>query len=89
MPLYNQATKRFDYYRPSVADRNVVPYHPDILLLWGAHMNLQLVTHETWSYYLLKYALKAEPAGKLTLSIPGVINHGGFGLERSRSRSRS
>ena len=25
----------------------------------------------------------------LSLSIPGVINHGGFGLERSRSRSRS
>jgi hypothetical protein len=53
-PQHNSSTNRYDYYRPTDDDRNVVPYHPTVLLLWGAHMNLQLVTDSQWSYYLLK-----------------------------------
>lgn len=62
-PVYNQKTKRYDYCRLSNADRNVVPYHAAILLLWGPHMNLQVITNEAWSFYVLKYALKTERNG--------------------------
>ena len=47
-------------FRPRHCDRNVVPYHPTILLLWGAHMNLQRITNNAWSFYLLKYSLKVS-----------------------------
>jgi hypothetical protein len=30
----------FDYYRPAEVERIVVPYHPLVMLLWGAHMNI-------------------------------------------------
>jgi hypothetical protein len=36
----------------------VVPYHPAVLLAWGAHMNIQCVTESSWSFYVLKYAAK-------------------------------
>lgn len=39
-----------------------VPYHPMVLMTWGAHMNIQRVTSAAWSYYLLKYTLKVRPA---------------------------
>jgi hypothetical protein len=42
------------YFRPGWEHRNVVPYHPAILLIWGAHMNLQMITNASWSLYLLK-----------------------------------
>ena len=38
---YNSETKRWEYYRPRHEDRNVVPYHATLLLVWGAHLNLQ------------------------------------------------
>ena len=60
-------TGKWQYYRPGPEHRNVVPYHPVLLLLWGAHMNIQRVTNEAWSFYLLKYAMKCEPAGSLNL----------------------
>jgi hypothetical protein len=66
-PVFNPGTKKYEYCRLNVEDRNVVPYHPSILLLWNAHMNLQRVTNEAWSFYILKYALKTEPMGKLNL----------------------
>ena len=45
----------------------VVPYHPTVLLLWKAHMNLQVITNEAWSFYLLKYATKCEPSATLDI----------------------
>ncbi len=33
-------------------DRNVVPYHASLFLLWGAHLNIQRTTPSYWSYYL-------------------------------------
>ena len=68
-PKYNNKTKKYDYCRFGFLDRNVVPYHPLVLLYWGAHMNLQLITNEAWSFYLLKYSMKAEPIGKIDLSL--------------------
>jgi hypothetical protein len=55
------------YFRPRYEDCNVVPYHPLILLLWGAHVNIQRVTSDAWSHYLLKYAMKCDPAGTLKI----------------------
>jgi hypothetical protein len=71
-PHYGQAelddaSTRWKYFRPGYLHRNVVPFHPSVLLLWGAHMNLQRVTNSAWSHYLLKYALKAEPQGSLRI----------------------
>ncbi len=40
---------------------------PQILLAWGAHMNLQRITPGAWSFYLLKYQLKVRPWGSLRL----------------------
>ncbi len=54
------ATLHYVFHRPRYCDRNVVPYHPTILLLWGAHMNLQRITNHAWSFYLLKYSLKVS-----------------------------
>lgn len=45
----------------------VVPYHPAVLLAWGAHMNLQAVTDTAWSYYLLTYAAKEQLPANLAL----------------------
>lgn len=67
-PVYNQKTKRYDYCRLNHCDRNVVPYHPSVLLLWGAHMNIQVITNEAWSYYVLKYSLKSEPHGYINFN---------------------
>ncbi|KAL3155152.1 hypothetical protein ABBQ38_011208 [Trebouxia sp. C0009 RCD-2024] len=71
-PVFQHSTNRYLYHRPRHADRNVVPYHPVILLLWKAHMNLQRVTQTAWSFYVLKYAMKAEPAGHLRID-PGAM----------------
>ena len=74
--VFDAKSKRYLYYRPRHVDRNVVPYHPTILLLWGAHMNLQRVTNAAWSAYLLKYAMKCEPTGKLNLDKTMLKNMG-------------
>ena len=68
-PCYEQECHRWTYYRPRHCDRNVVPYHPVLLLLWGAHCNVQKISREGWSQYLLKYATKQEPRGILNLNI--------------------
>lgn len=39
-----------------------------MLLLWGAHCNVQVVTNQAWSKYFLKYTMKAEPEGALNMS---------------------
>jgi hypothetical protein len=40
----NPYTQRWEYYRPRYYDWNVVPYHATLLLLWGAHINIQRIT---------------------------------------------
>ena len=67
MPIFNQKTLRYEYYRPRKTDRNVVPYHPIALVLWGGHMNIQKMSNSTWTYYLIKYVNKMEPHGCMTL----------------------
>jgi hypothetical protein len=39
-PTLNNVSNRWEYYRPKYANHNVVAYHPTLLLLWGAHMNM-------------------------------------------------
>lgn len=77
---------RWIYYRPRYVDRNVVPYHPVILLLWGAHMNLQRVTSDAWSHYLLKYAFKCEPTGSLNSNPESAKSLGLHGLTDTQLR---
>ena len=48
-PRFNARTKRYDYYRPGVQHQWVVPYHPALLRLWGAHVNVYKITNESWS----------------------------------------
>lgn len=55
------------YARFTEADGMVVPYHPAVLLAWGAHMNLQAVTDTALSFYLLKYAAKQQVPASLVL----------------------
>jgi hypothetical protein len=47
---------RYIYLRHNASDGMVVPYHPAVLLAWGAHVNIQRVTNTSWSFYILKYA---------------------------------
>jgi hypothetical protein len=47
-----------------------------ILLIWGAHINLQQITFSYWSYYLLKYAIKMEPNNPLNLDIKNAMRLG-------------
>jgi len=67
-PTLDAATNRYHYFRPRTCDSNVVPYHPLVLLLWNAHMNIQVITEAAWSRYVLKYATKCEPNGALNLN---------------------
>ena len=34
--------KRYVYFRADKHNENIVPYHPMVLLLWNAHMNVQV-----------------------------------------------
>jgi hypothetical protein len=69
---FNKETNKWEYYRPRYEDWNVVPYHPTLLLLWGAHFNVLHITYSYWSFYLLKYVMKCEPCGTLNLDIKNV-----------------
>ena len=65
---YNSKTKRWEYYVPRHEDQNIVPYHATLLLVWGAHLNLQQINTTYWSYNLLKYAMKCEPHDPINLN---------------------
>ncbi|KAG2482459.1 hypothetical protein HYH03_018605 [Edaphochlamys debaryana] len=80
-PELDPETQAYKYYRPSWPHRNVVPYHPVLALLWGAHMNLQRINSSNWSFYVLKYAMKAEPTGSLRLDPASCV---ALGLEDER-----
>ena len=71
----------WEYHRPREQDRWTVPYHPQMTLLWDAHICVLKVSDQQFSQYLLKYALKAEPAGRLNLDNPE--NAGAVGLSNS------
>ena len=58
---------RYVYCRPRECDRNVIPYHPTVALVWNANTNIQRITGTAWSFYVLKYAMKSEPAGHMNL----------------------
>ncbi|KAI8110015.1 hypothetical protein M9434_001291 [Picochlorum sp. BPE23] len=65
---YDEHRKEYLYKCPNYHSRNVVSYHPELMLAWNAHMCLKRVTHADFSYYLLKYTLKSEPTGPLSLN---------------------
>lgn len=65
-PTWDDAKGRYTYYRPGLEHRNISPYHPAILLAWGAHCNLVRVANCAWSLYLLKYAMKANLVDDIT-----------------------
>ncbi len=64
----NKAGNRFLPQRSCDKDMHVVPYNPETLLLWGAHMNIQKVTTSGWEMYLAKYVAKSEPSFSLNVS---------------------
>ena len=51
----------------------VVPYHPETLMIWNAHMNAQYVTSKGFARYITKYIAKAEPHKYMVLRNPGPI----------------
>ena len=59
---------RYLYVRRCKEDALVVPYNMDILLLWGASMNLQKVSSHGFEQYLGKYISKPEPSLQIMLS---------------------
>jgi len=70
---------RFIYMRREHEDRMVVPYNPDIAILWGALHNVQRVSKHRFEQHLAKYISKAEPSSKIQLpenaSLPEVSPH--------------
>lgn len=74
--FFDNVSEKWVYARPFVGrpdqlsvNRNVVPYHPAVALLWNAHTNLLRITAESWSFYVLKYATKMEPTGFLDIDV--------------------
>jgi len=45
----------------------MLPYHPTLLLLWEAHLNIFCITNSYWFFYLLMYGMKCESHGKLNV----------------------
>jgi hypothetical protein len=71
-PLHNSSTpslrddaRRCKYYCSRECDRMTVPSLPDLGLLFDAHCNIAKVVAAEWSSYLVKYAIKSNPAGDL------------------------
>ena len=75
-PVLSPVRKVYQYYRPRHCDRNVVPYHPTIMRVWSAHSNLQLITNDSWSYYILKYAMKVQ------MGLPNTADRGSCNTAR-------
>jgi len=57
---------RFIYVRREHEDRMVVPYNPEVAILWGASHNVRVSKHG-FEQYLAKYISKAEPSSKIQL----------------------
>ena len=59
---------RYVYVRRCKEDSLVVPYNLEILLFWGASMNIQLVSKHGFEQYLAKYISKPESSFDVKLS---------------------
>ena len=59
---------RYLYKRRCKEDCLVVPYNLEILLFWGASMNIQRVSKHGFEMYLAKYISKPEPSFQVNLS---------------------
>ena len=59
---------RFLYTRRCKEDQFVVPYNLEILLFWGASMNIQRVARHGFEMYLAKYISKPESSFNVKLS---------------------
>ena len=45
----------------------MVPYNPELCILWGASHNVQRVAKHGYEQYLAKYVSKAEPSFNIDL----------------------
>ena len=75
---HHEGELRYRYRRVTPADQFIVPYNPQLLLIWGAHINVQYVTSSGLSKYVTKYVTKAEPksiVSSLPNNDPGVENN--------------
>jgi hypothetical protein len=71
-PTQDPISKKWKYARFHPCDADIVPYHRATLVLWGAHHNLQLVSNELFSWYLLKYQLKGDCIGDIDTTVHPV-----------------
>jgi hypothetical protein len=55
------------YVRRHEEDKIVVPYNPEIAVLWGVSHNVQKVSQHGFEEYLAKYVSKSEPSTSITL----------------------
>jgi hypothetical protein len=58
----DQNSCRYIYKCTKPEDQWVVPYHPETLMIWNAHMNAQYVTSKGFARYITKYIAKTEPS---------------------------
>lgn len=58
----DQNSNRYIYKCTKPSDQWVVPYHPETLLIWNAHMNIQYITSKGFARYVTKYMTKSEPS---------------------------
>jgi hypothetical protein len=58
---FDTDTQRYIYKCVKPDDQWIVPYHPQTLMIWDAHMNIQYVSSRKLASYLTKYIAKAEP----------------------------
>jgi DNA replication protein DnaC len=61
---------RYRYRRSRPQDQFVVPYNPQLLLIWRAHLNCQYVTTAGLSKYVTKYVTKTEPESIVSVMEP-------------------
>ena len=58
---------KYLYVRRHKEDALVVPYNPELCILWGAAHNVQRVAKHGYEQYLAKYISKAEPSFSIDL----------------------
>ena len=59
---YDNNVQHYVYRCIKPEDQWVVPYHPETLIIWNAHMNIQYVSSRKLAFYLIKYLAKAKPS---------------------------
>ena len=63
---------RHEYARIRREDARVSPFHPITLAAYPTHGNDQVVTEASFAAYLVKYAAKVEPPGKVSSPLDTV-----------------